>query len=338
MLALDVPSGIDADNGDNPGATIKADVTLTFIAGKCGLYTGAGRAAAGEVVIDALELDDAIFDAVEAAAGLARPRSLSNWLPPRPLSAHKGHFGTLCIGGDLGYGGAIALCAEGALRACAGLVSVATRAATRAEPDRASSRMHARAVEQPADLDLDRVFGRRHRSGTRRWRVGQRIARCRARFARSLGGSTPMGSICLDRVRKRSTTAVRHAASRRGRASIGCLSISEMERDRIGSAEALAKRFQCAVVWKGAGTVVAAPGEITAIIDAGNPGMATGGMGAVLTGVIAALRAQHLSAFDAAVCGALLHAAAADAAARDGGERGLLPSDLFPTLRRLANP
>ena len=83
---------------------------------------------------------------------------------------------------------------------------------------------------------------------------------------------------------------------------------------------------------------MAAPGETTAVIGAGNPGMATGGMGDVLTGVVAALHAQGLSNFRAAVVGALLHGAAGDAAARVDGERGLLPSDLFPHLRRLANP
>jgi NAD(P)H-hydrate epimerase len=92
------------------------------------------------------------------------------------------------------------------------------------------------------------------------------------------------------------------------------------------------------VVLKGAGTVVAAPGEIPAIVDAGNPGMAAGGMGDVLTGTIAGLIAQGWSPFDAAVCGALLHAAAGDAAADEDGERGLLPSDLFPHLRHLVNP
>ena len=91
------------------------------------------------------------------------------------------------------------------------------------------------------------------------------------------------------------------------------------------------------VVLKGAGTIIVAPDGTLRVIDAGNPGMAVGGMGDVLTGVIAALRAQGLSAFDAASTGALLHALAGDAAAWDG-QRGLLPSDLMPHLRRLANP
>ncbi len=91
------------------------------------------------------------------------------------------------------------------------------------------------------------------------------------------------------------------------------------------------------VVLKGAGTVVAAPERAPALIAAGNPGMAVAGMGDLLTGSIAALWAQGLPAFEAALAGALLHAAAGDAAAEDG-ERGMLPSDLLPWLRRLGNP
>jgi NAD(P)H-hydrate epimerase len=112
----------------------------------------------------------------------------------------------------------------------------------------------------------------------------------------------------------------------------------QIQDDRFATVEELARRYQCTVVLKGAGTLVAAVGEVTAVIDAGNPGMATGGMGDVLTGVIAALQAQRMPRFQAAVFGALLHSAAGDAAAHSGGERGLLPSDLFPQLRRLGNP
>src|SRR5207342_3217143 len=96
---------------------------------------------------------------------------------------------------------------------------------------------------------------------------------------------------------------------------------ADVQRDRFGAAQAIADRFDAVVVLKGAGTIVAAPGRRSAIIGAGNPGMAVAGMGDVLTGVIAAMRAQGLPAFDAASCGALLHAAAGDAAAAEG-ERG----------------
>jgi len=111
-----------------------------------------------------------------------------------------------------------------------------------------------------------------------------------------------------------------------------------VQRDRYAAARELASRHRCIVVLKGAGSIVASPDHRPRVIGAGNPGMAVGGMGDVLTGTIAALRAQGLAAFDAACAGALLHAAAGDAAAADNGERGLLPSDLMPWLRRLANP
>ena len=92
------------------------------------------------------------------------------------------------------------------------------------------------------------------------------------------------------------------------------------------------------MVLKGAGTIIASPTALPVVIGAGNPGMAVGGMGDLLTGCIAGLLAQGLSPRDAATAGALLHSAAGDAAAREDGERGLLPSDLLPQLRRLANP
>jgi NAD(P)H-hydrate epimerase len=111
-----------------------------------------------------------------------------------------------------------------------------------------------------------------------------------------------------------------------------------VQSDRNAAALALVQRHGVVVVLKGAGTLVAAPGRAPRIVAAGNPGMATGGMGDLLTGVVAALRAQGLDAFDAASCGALLHAHAGDLAAREGGMRGLLPSDLLPWLRRCANP
>ena len=113
---------------------------------------------------------------------------------------------------------------------------------------------------------------------------------------------------------------------------------AELQSDRFAAAVALQARLGCTVVLKGAGSIVQAAGHPPVVICAGNPGMGTGGMGDVLTGVVAALRGQGFDAHDAAVAGALLHAAAGDAAAREDGERGLLPSDLLPWLRRLANP
>ncbi len=112
----------------------------------------------------------------------------------------------------------------------------------------------------------------------------------------------------------------------------------DVQRDRFAAAAALQARFGGTVVLKGAGSIVQPEAGTPTVICAGNPGMSVGGMGDLLTGVIAALVAQGFSASDAAVAGALLHAAAGDAAALEEGERGLIPSDLLPWLRRLANP
>ena len=116
------------------------------------------------------------------------------------------------------------------------------------------------------------------------------------------------------------------------------LDTAAIQRDRPAAVRALAARWNAVVVLKGAGTLVCAPGGLPWLVAAGNPGMATGGMGDVLTGVIAALRAQGLDAGHAAACGALLHAVAGDTATRTSGERGLLPGDLIDVLRACANP
>lgn len=110
-----------------------------------------------------------------------------------------------------------------------------------------------------------------------------------------------------------------------------------MQADRLAAADALVERYRGAVVLKGAGSVIAAPGALPRLVTAGNPGMASGGMGDVLTGVVLGLLAQGLSAVEAAELGALVHARAADRAAR-AGERGLLAGDVLMALRAEVNP
>lgn len=340
VLALDVPSGVDADSGYHHGCAVRADITLSFIAGKPGLYTGRGRAVAGEVVIDDLGLVDHVFDDLEPAARLLRADALARWCAPRPRDAHKGLFGhVLCIGGDRGYGGALALCAEAAHRVGAGLVSAATRAEHVAPLLARRPECMVRAVDDADALQplLQRagVLAVGPGLGTGEWGTALLYA------SQEAGLPAVFDADALNAMARRDADLLPQAVltPHPGEAArlLG-LAVVEIEADRVQAARRLAARFGCVVVLKGAGTVVAAPGEIPAIVDAGNPGMAAGGMGDVLTGTIAGLIAQGWSPFDAAVCGALLHAAAGDAAADEGGERGLLPSDLFPHLRHLVNP
>ena len=339
VLSLDVPSGLDADRGSASRMCIRADATLSFIAGKRGLYTGQACDVSGEVLLDRLGLSEAFFADFIPAARLYRRENLIAGLGPRHANAHKGEHGhVLCVGGEMGMGGAVRLCAEAALRAGAGLATVATRSEGVAALLAARPEAMTHAVE---DADALQVLIKRADVLA----VGPGLGRGdwgRTLFEAAAASGKPLildaDGLWLLAARPRPLQQAILTPHPGEAASLLGLSKEQVQFDRFAAVEALVKKFECVVVLKGAGTLVAAPGEITAVIGAGNPGMATGGMGDVLTGVIAALHAQHLSLFAAAVFGALLHGAAGDAAAKVDGERGLLPSDLFPHLRRLANP
>jgi len=341
VFSLDVPSGIDADRGSAPGAALHAQCTLQFIVGHAGLRTGAALEHGGELLLDTLGVDAARFADCAPVAGLLDASALRTWLPPRRRDTHKGESGrVLCVGGDHGAGGAIALCAEAALRTGAGLVGVATRTAhVQAVLARRPEAM-ARAVE--ADGSLVPMLD---------WLGAGGVVACgpglgcsdwgAALFLRALGSGRPL-VLDADALNLLATSPCMledaiitpHPGEA---ARLLATDTASVQRDRFDAAAALAEGYGCTVVLKGAGTLVAAPGRTPCAIAAGNPGMATGGMGDLLTGTIAAIRAQGLPAFEAACAGALLHSLAGDAAARDG-QRGLLPSDLLPWLRRLANP
>lgn len=339
VLALDVPSGLAADSGHALGVAVQAARTVSFIAHKRGLFTGRGRVLAGEVELATLDVPIETRHSRSPSALRWRAGKLREILLPRARDAHKGRHGrVLAIGGDQGYGGAIRLCAEAALRTGAGLVSVATRAEhvaplLTARPEAMSQAVEdtgaLRALAEPADvLALGPGLGRSEWS--------------RQMFDTAIESQVPAVidadglNLLADAARPLNASVLTPHPGEAAR--LLCCDVASIEADRFAAAQALVQRFDAVVVLKGVGTIVAAPDETPVVIGAGNPGMASGGMGDVLTGVIAALWAQGLPAYTAACAGALLHSMAADAAAREGGERGLLASDLFPHLHRLANP
>jgi len=340
VLALDAPSGVDADRGCIPGAAVRATRTLQFLGAHAGLATGAAIESVGARELATLDVGDDILPTGDAVAMALDARVLGGFLRPRGRNSHKGESGrVLCVGGDHGKGGAVLLCAEAALRTGAGLVDVATRAAHVSALLARRPEAMAHAVESARELAglhaAADVVALGPGLGQEAWGSGL--------LAALLEGDAPLvvdaDALNLLAAQPRTLRAGTVLTPHPGEAArLLSTSAAEVQADRRAAAAALCGRYRCVVVLKGAGTVVASPDHAPCIIDAGNPGMAVGGMGDVLTGVIAALRAQGLDAFDAACCGALLHGAAGDAAARDGGERGLLPSDLFAPLRRLANP
>ncbi|NZA25236.1 NAD(P)H-hydrate dehydratase [Luteimonas sp. SJ-92] len=339
VLALDAPSGVETDSGDVPGTAVRADVTLQFLAAHAGLRTGAALDQVGTLALAPLDLPAGVLAEVEPVAACLDARMLAARFAPRPRNSHKGGSGhVLCIGGDEGKGGAVLLAAEAALRCGAGLVSVATRPAHVAPLLARCPEAMVQAVESEAALAplLQRATVLAVGPG-----LGQEVWG-RALHQAALASGKPLvldaDALNLLAHHAQSPPADAVLTPHPGEAArlLG-ISTREVQANRFAAARLLCACFGCAVVLKGAGTVVAAPGERPQVIAAGNPGMAVGGMGDVLTGCIAALRAQGFPAFGAAVAGALLHAVAGDAAAA-GGERGLLPGDLIAQLRRLVNP
>mgnify|MGYP003601836593 CR=1 FL=1 len=338
VFAMDVPSGLDADLGSSPGKSIVADATLQFIARHAGLHTGQALEHTGALALDDLEVPPEAYGAALPVATLLTVDALPNWLFPRRRNSHKGESGrVLCIGGDHGSGGAIVLCAEAALRSGAGLVDVATRELHVPVVLARRPEVMAHGIESGEDLEplLSRAGAIGIGPGLGQGEWGKAMLRL------ALASQNPLvldadALNFLAAAPRVLTDAILTPHPGEAARLLG-IDTAAVQADRFAAAAAIAVRYEAVTVLKGAGTVIAAPGQLPCVISAGNPGMAVGGMGDVLTGVILALRAQGLSAFDAACAGALLHSLAGDAAAGDG-ERGLLPSDLFPHLRRLANP
>lgn len=342
VLALDVPSGLDADRGVVHGLAVRADLTVTFIGLKQGLFTADGPEHAGPVQFDDLGVPGGIYDSVPASASLMDFEVCRGWLGPRHRNAHKGRFGhVLVVGGDEGYAGAVRLAAEAALRVGAGLVSIATRPAHAASLVGQRPELMCRGVSDPAELGplLSRatlvVLG--PGLGLSAW--------SRAMLGRVLESEHPLvvdadGLNLLAEAgpRRRDWVLTPHPGEA---ARLLGSTTRAIQTDRFSAAGSLVRTWGGVCVLKGAGTVLARGGPTgdeheVALCRGGNPGMASGGMGDVLSGVVGGLLAQGLEPWKAARLGVCLHGWAGDRAA-EAGERGLLAMDLMPFLRQGVN-
>ncbi|MDG4596092.1 MAG: NAD(P)H-hydrate dehydratase [Candidatus Contendobacter sp.] len=339
-FALDIPSGLHADTGAILGAAVRAAVTITFIGLKQGLFTGQGPACCGDIHFTDLEVPSDIYPALHPACWRYVGEDLPALLPHRSRGAHKGHFGhVLVIGGELGMAGAARMAGEAAARCGAGLVSVATRAVHASLQAAARPELMFHGIETPDALEplLDRATVVAVGPGLGRGDWGR--AMLQAALARDrplVVDADALNLLAVEPVFRDDWILTPHAGEA---AHLLKMTPVQVEADRFAAVEDLALRFGGVALLKGAGSLIASKADgLVALCHAGNPGMASGGMGDVLTGVIAALRAQGLSPFAAAKAGAYLHGRAGDLAARASGERGLLATDLLPFLRQLANP
>lgn len=257
---------------------------------------------------------------------------------PRARDAHKGDFGhVLIIGGDHGMGGAVRLSAEAALRVGAGLVSVATRPEHLTLVSATCPEIMCHSIEKASELEplLEKasviILG--PGLGQSKW--------SRQLFELAIAYDLPkvVDADALNLLSESMETQHRWVLTPHPGEAARLLQekIESIQANRIESANALANRFGGVVVLKGADSIVQMENELPSVCPYGNPGMATAGMGDVLSGVIGGLLAQHIELLFAAKIGVLLHALAGDEAAKTSGERGLIATDLMPHLHRLVN-
>lgn len=344
-LAVDIPTGLNGDSGAVMGCAVAADMTVTFVGLKTGLFLGAGPAACGTIHYAGLGIPEHCRETQPLALRRISGAFLDGMLPRRPRDAHKGDHGhVLVVGGGKGMPGAARLCGEAALRSGAGLVSLATHPEHAAAIAAARPELMCHAIADPAELapliEKADVLAFGPGLGQSDW-AQELYALVEQAKLPSVWDADALNLLAV--LSKPSSKVSPNEAVQRiitphpGEAGrlLG-QSVSELQRDRIAAVAALAVRYGGAAVLKGAGTLVASAGATPSLCTRGNPGMAAAGMGDVLTGVIAGLLAQGLELADAAAAGVAIHARAGDNAAA-GGERGLMASDLIAALRGIVN-
>ena len=338
IFAIDIPSGLHADTGRVLGVAARAALTMSFIGLKAGLFTGQGREHSGLILFDDLGVPDAVFTGVTPLARRSTQCNLHGLLAPRARHAHKGDAGrVLVVGGQPGMPGAVRLAGEAAYRAGAGLVVLATHSAHAASIGAARPELIAYGVNDA--LAIHPLL-----SGAHALAIGPGLGQGewgRGLWQAVLAAGKPL-VVDADALNLLAAQASSRAdwvlTPHPGEAArlLG-VSIADVQSDRFAAARAIAQRYGGVCVLKGSGTLVYAHGESSMwLCDRGNPGLATGGSGDVLTGAIAALLAQGLTPVDAARLAVWAHASAGDRVAITG-ERGIMASDLLVPLRDVIN-
>ncbi len=335
VLALDIPSGLLADTGHVLGEVVQADVTISFVGLNQGLLTAKGPGCCGELIFDDLQIPSGV--ALKVPASVQRLEISASVFKKRDKESHKGLFGhVLVVGGDVGMSGAARLACEAALRTGAGLVSLATRYAHAS----VISSVRPEIMSYPAEreneiqflIEKANVIAIGPGLGKSEWAA--------ILFAAVISSDKPLvvdadaiNLLAVEHIHRDNWILTPHPGEA---ARLLGITVEDVQADRFSAVQQIADKFGGAAVLKGNGSLVYSEGA-TYLCDKGNPGMASGGMGDVLTGIIASLLAQGFSLTDAATVGVHLHSAAGDAAAKGAGERGLLASDLMPAIRRLIN-
>lgn len=337
VISLDIPSGLLAESGAAPGVVIRATQTLTFVALKPGLLTGQARDWVGKLHCNSLGLTDWL---AKQPAHIERltANNLCQWLKPRRPCSHKGEHGRLLlVGGDHGLGGAILIAAEAALRSGAGLVRVLTHSEhiaplLTARPELMVQRLNDNTLRQSVEWADVIVVG----PGLGQGDWGRHALKMLQTSDKPmLWDADALNLLALNPEKRQNRVITPHPQE--AARLLGC-QVTDVESDRLLAVRKLVKQYGGVVVLKGAGTLIGGPCGDIAIADVGNAGMASGGMGDVLSGIIGSLLAQKLPLYVAACAACLVHGAAADDLAAKRGTRGLLATDLLPIIPHYVNP
>ncbi len=338
VLALDIPTGIHGDTGDVMGFAVRADITVTFVGLKPGLFLGDGPDYCGDVIFAGLGVPARARKGKVAEFRRIDDDHMRRTLPPRRRSAHKGNFGhVLVVGGGPGMPGAAWLAGEAALRSGAGLVTLATHPDHALHGFAARPELMAHAIATVADLEkqLERAtvvaFG--PGLGRSAW-AGELVDRLRADERPAVWDADALNWLADSPGYRDERIITPHPGEA---ARLLGESTASVQGDRRRALTDLRGRYGGVAVLKGSGTLVSSASGAPWLCTAGNPGMAAPGMGDVLTGIIAGLLAQGLGLEDAAAVGVTAHAQAGDRAAQSG-ERGLLATELLAALRAVVNP
>ncbi|MCL0074009.1 NAD(P)H-hydrate dehydratase [Dehalococcoidia bacterium] len=348
ILAIDLPSGLDADTGAADPACLFADLTITLGYPKVGLFKFPGAARLGWLEIADIGIPSGLDEGINTE--LITSESIRTLLPPRPLDANKGSFGRLLVvAGSINYIGAAYLACEGAMRVGTGLVTLATPKSL--QPVLAGKLVETTYIplpeSEPGVINKEAApLLREQLAGYDAMLLGCGLGQHPAtvQFLRELlFDGSPVIPLVVDADGLNILSQIpQWWQMLPGKAVLtphpGEMSrlvgnpVAEIQKDRLEAALKAAIEWKQTVVLKGAHTVVASSDGQVRISGAANPGLASAGTGDVLSGVIAGLMAQGLSPFDAASCGVYLHAMAGDLVRAEIGDTGMVAGDLLPRL------
>ena len=328
-VAIDIPSGLNGLTGNPQPVAIAAQLTVTFIGAKSGQYLADGPDYCGELIYEDLGVSKG------ARAGVAAQLEIveSCQLPaPRKKNSHKNHYGNLLIvGGDQGMSGAVTLAARAALRSGAGLVTALVHAECRA---------NLAAFPEIMVLGWDALEAKLPQASVIVVGPGLGDSEAATKLLKRLQQvSVPMvvdaSALKADFLTSLDSNRCVITPHPGEAAALMASSTAEIQGDRVAACAGLAERFHATCVLKGSGTLIAQTGELTAINTHGNAGMASAGMGDVLSGIIGALIGQGLAPFAAARSAVLIHSLCAESFSVEQDQIGLIASDIIDRIPQL---